>query len=205
MLIGYPVALGSVGFAFHRGGGRLFALLAYVLVAFPAILITIAISSDAGFIPLGIGIAGVVGLGYYGYVTRHRTPDRRVRRLRSYFVPPRGPTAKAVTAADVVGAWQFYVDAASQTVDIVFHEDGTFTQVLTHNRGGRTVCPGGTWKLDGPYVELSSYRTARGGALGSVRWWLGDSGEFLDLFGPDHPDLGTTYRIARTVPVTRTS
>ncbi len=200
MLLGYPVALGSVGFAFARGGGRLFALAAYVLVAGPGILFTVALSGQFGPISLAFGIPGFVGLGYYGYLTRHRGPPPRVRKVWSEFASAPAPTAKTVTARDVVGSWRFYVDAAGQTVDIALGEDGTFTQTLTHNREGPSQCPGGTWKLDGSYVELSSYRTAWGATLCTVRWWLGDTAEGFSLFGSDHPDLGTTYRISKIEP-----
>lgn len=147
-----------------------------------------------------IGIPGVVGLGYYGYLTRHRRPPGRVRRAWPELTLTPGPTAKAVTARDVVGTWRFYVDAAGQTVDIVFREDGTFDQTVTHNRQGSHACPGGTWKLDGSYVELSGYRSAMGDTPRTMRWWIGDSAGGFILFGPDGPNLGATYRISKVDP-----
>lgn len=201
MLLGYPVALISVAVAFAHGGGRLYAYAAYLLVAVPGIFFTIVLSGQFGPIPLAVGIPGFVGLGYFGYLTRHRSPPRKIRKAWPELAFTPGPTGKTVTARDVMGAWRFYVDAAGRTVDIVFREDGTFTQTVTHNREGTRVCPGGTWKLDGPHVELNSYQSVQWAESCTVSWWLGDTADGFALFGPDHPALGIAYRISKVEPM----
>jgi hypothetical protein len=55
------------------------------------------------------------------------------------------------------------------------------------NRGERSDCPGGTWTLDGPHVELSSYRSAVRGVTNCVRWPFGDGLKELVLFAKDDP------------------
>jgi hypothetical protein len=95
--------------------------------------------------------------------------------------------AGAVRPEDVLGPWRFYVDAATSTVIIDLHGDGRYTQVIAGNDGERIECPGGGWTLDGPYVELTAYRSAARSVTQGVRWFFGQWDKGLVLVAKDDP------------------
>jgi hypothetical protein len=99
---------------------------------------------------------------------------------------------------DLVGCWQFYLDSATRTVSIDFRPDGTFTQSISPNQGGIQQCPGGTWRLEGPKVQLQGYITAAEGTSQERAWWMIDapSGD-LALFGGDGPDAQSFFCMRR--------
>jgi len=94
------------------------------------------------------------------------------------------PTARRLRPADVLGAWQFYIDAAARTVTVELQAGGSFRQTIT-GRGQRIVCPGGTWTLDGAHLQLDCYRSALRGGTTRVRWVFGDWEYELVLFAQD--------------------
>lgn len=107
------------------------------------------------------------------------------------------PTGNPVTADDLVGRWQFYLDRASSTVRIDFRPDGTFAQTILANQGGFRECPGGTWRLEGALVHLTGYATAAEGISQSRTWWMIDTPTGLALFGGNSPDTQSFFRMQR--------
>jgi len=101
------------------------------------------------------------------------------------YAPPLStdPTQKPVSVADVAGPCEFYLDEASSTVVVDFNPDGTFAQTVMPNRGGAQRCPGGTWRLEGPLVQLTGYVTAKEGIPQAKTWWMVDTSQGLALFG----------------------
>lgn len=144
-----------------------------------------------------LGLVFLVGLslvvaGFY-YVMRASA-------LADGFDPlpsPSGPTNRPVTADDLLGRWQFYVDSASRTVTLDFLPDGTFTQTIVANRGGTQECPGGTWGLDGASVHLTGYVTAGDGSPHPRTWQIVDTPFGPALYGGDGPDAKTFFCIRR--------
>ena len=136
--------------------------------------------------PLVVGVVAAVGLGAYGLVrARYGVAGNGPSLLGAF---SREPTSNAVTRDDVAGRWQFYSDAASKTVRLDFRPDGTYGQTIVDNRGQTTHCPGGTWTLFGPHVELTGYVSAREGTTESMTWWMVDGPAGLSLYGGDDPD-----------------
>jgi hypothetical protein len=115
-----------------------------------------------------------------------RTRRSLVRYKRRQLVTD--PTSKPVGPDDVAGKWQFYLDDLSKTVTLRFHADGTYEQTMADLHGATTQCPGGTWTLSGPYVELAGYVSARRGTTESMRWRMIDTPSGLGLFGGDDPE-----------------
>ena len=101
------------------------------------------------------------------------------------YAPPLStdPTNKPVSVADVVGPWRFYLDEATSTVVVDFHADGTFAQTIASNRGEVKECPGGTWRLEGPLIQLSGYVTTKEGIAETRTWWMVDTSEGPAVFG----------------------
>jgi hypothetical protein len=145
-------------------------------------------SSDALGIPAFVaGVAASVCLGWWGYrLQRSRLRSSLGELLLATLATP-VPSPRALRPADVVGPWQFYVDAAGSMVTVDLHPDGRYTQVIVGNRGERSDCPGGTWTLEGPQVELTSYRSAVRAETDRVRWLFGDWQKELVLFAKDDP------------------
>jgi hypothetical protein len=106
------------------------------------------------------------------------------------------PTSKPVTADDLIGRWEFYVDRASVTMRLDLRPDGTFGQTMIFNRGGMRQCAGGTWKLEGPLVQLTGYHAAGDSAAQPRTWWMVDTQSGLALRGSDDPD-GPPFCIQR--------
>lgn len=101
---------------------------------------------------------------------------------------PTGPTSTAVTAADLVGQWQVYLDNVCQTVRIEFQPDGTFTQTMIANQGNVQRCPGGTWSLEGALVRVTGYVATGDSAGRNLTWWLIDTPAGLALYGGESPN-----------------
>jgi len=101
------------------------------------------------------------------------------------YAPPLStdPTQKPVSVADVVGPWRFYLDEVASTVVVDFKADGTFRQTIMPNQGGARQCPGGTWRLEGPLVQLSGYVTAKEEASEPRTWWIVDTSAGPAVFG----------------------
>ncbi len=95
--------------------------------------------------------------------------------------------ARAVRPEEVLGRWRFYVDAATSTVTLDLHGDGRYAQFIVGNDGERIECPGGAWTLEGPYVELTSYRSAARKVTRDVRWLFGPWEKELVLLANDDP------------------
>ena len=131
-----------------------------------------------------------VCLGWWGYRRQRSRPrESPVEMLLAALAAP-VPSPRALRPEDVLGPWQFYVDAATSMVIVDLHADGRYTQVIVGNRGEQSDCPGGTWTLEGPQVELTSYRSAVRAVTDRVRWLFGDWQKELVLFAKDDP-LGT--------------
>lgn len=134
-----------------------------------------------------VGVAVSVCLGWWGYrLQRGRPRASPVEMLLATLAAP-VPTLRALRPEDVLGPWQFYVDAAASMVTVDLQADGRYTQVIIDNRGERTGCPGGTWSLEGPQMELTSYRSAVRAVTDRVRWLFGDWQKELVLFAKDDP------------------
>ena len=190
----------STAYAFHSGRGRFYAWAACVLL-----LLEIAPAAIFSMHPVPLGIlAGVVALGGFGGLTRHRRPKERSapRLLRPVDNPM--PTSRPVTPGDLVGEWSYYVDAVASTVIVRFRADGTYGQEIVASGGGRMECPGGTWALDGPWIELTGYQSATSGTIDRVRWFFADSPAGLALFGTDRPGFQTPFHVLRIDPEAQT-
>jgi hypothetical protein len=143
--------------------------------------------NGAGPALLVTGVAVSVGLGWWGYrVQRSAVGEPPAKTLLAMLAAP-VPSARAVRPEDVLGPWRFYADAAASTVTVDLGADGRYSQIIVLNRGERIDCPGGTWTLDGPYVELTSYRSALRAVTERVRWFFGDWEQHLVLFAKDDP------------------
>jgi len=87
-------------------------------------------------------------------------------------------------------------------VIVRFRADGTYGQEIVTSGGGRTACPGGTWALDGPGVELTGYRSPTAGTIDRLRWFFAESPVGLALFGTDHPGFQKPFHVFRIDPGT---
>jgi hypothetical protein len=143
-----------------------------------------------GPVVFSVGVALSVCLGWAGCKVSHRRPASEITA-----VPV--PSLREIRPEDVLGSWQFYVDAASRTVTIDLRSDGRYAQVIVPNCGELVDCPGGTWSLEGPYLNLSSYRSALRDSVQSVRWIFGDWQNELVLLAKDDPLAETTLQARR--------
>jgi hypothetical protein len=142
----------------------------------------------AGFV-LGVTIS--VCLGWLGYRVQRNMPREPSADLLLATLAAPVPSERAIGPEDVLGPWQFYVDAATSTVTIDLQADGHYRQVIVGNGGRRIDCPGGTWTLDGSYLELDSYRSAVRATTERVRWFFGDWEQDFVLFAKDDPQSET--------------
>lgn len=169
------------------------------------LLLTIATLASCGIRGPGIpvfvvGVAGSVCLGWWGYrMQRNRTRESPEELLLAALAAP-VPTPRAIRPEDVLGPWQFYVDTAASMVIVDLQADGRYTQVILGNGGDRSDCPGGTWTLEGPQVELTSYRSAVRAVTDRVRWLFGDWQQELVLFAKDDPQGTRTLLGQRRTP-----
>lgn len=133
------------------------------------------------------GVAVSVSLGWWGYTRQRRGPRASpVESLLATLAAP-APPGRTLRPEDVLGAWQFYVDAATSMVIVDLQPDGRYTQVIVGNRGERQEGPGGTWTLEGAQVELSAYRSAVRAMTDRARWLFGEWQRELVLFAQDDP------------------
>ncbi len=152
-----------------------------------------------GLSVLVLGVVVSVCLGWWGCRARRRRPrESSAETLLAMLAAP-VPSTTAVRPEEVWGPWRFYVDAAASTVIIDLHGDGRDTQVIVDNAGERIECPGGAWTVDGPYVELTSYRSAARKVTQDARWFFGQWEKGLVLFAKDDPQGGTTLLGLRAV------
>jgi hypothetical protein len=139
-------------------------------------------------VPGGVCLLVLVILALSSYGSRRKRRSSTDALLAETVEPV--PTARTIGAEDVLGPWRFYADAAASTVTIELSADGRYRQVILRNDGRQIECPGGTWALDGPYLELGDYRIAPGGATERVRWFFGDWQGALALFASNGADGG---------------
>lgn len=109
-----------------------------------------------------------------------------------------GPTSKVVTAADLVGAWRMDLTGPARTVTITFDPGGTYAEAISQGGGPVRECPGGTWRLEGPYVDLKGYVSAGTGETFPTRWYFVGDPPFL--FGGDHPDPDSFWPMTKVSP-----
>jgi hypothetical protein len=170
-------------------------------------VLTLAITTMASCDPDGPGpavfaleVAASVCLGWLGYkVQRRRVGDS----LAEMPLPTPVPSARVIRPEDVLGPWRFYIDAVTSTVTVDLQADGRYTQVIVGNCGKPIDCPGGAWTLEGPHLELTSYRSAVRKVTKRVRWFFGDWQKDLVLFAKDDPQgktmlLGLRYTAVAT-------
>ena len=134
-----------------------------------------------------VGVVLSVWLIWLGY---RAPPYSRVESPADLFLPSLrapNPLARAVREEDVFGPWQFYVDAAASTVTVDLQAGGRYTQTIVPTCGERIDCPGGTWTLDGPYVDLTGYRSAVRETMHRVRWFFSEGKNDLTLWAKDDP------------------
>ncbi len=182
----FLVAIGATIYAFYSGDGRGCAFCTYVIISLQLVLGAAAAMESTGIVPFIITLAAVASLGAYG-VIRARRPAAELE-VPAPTASSARPTSAPVTVNDVVGRWQYYVDALSRTVTIHFHEDGTYTETITDNRGDSTRCQGGTWSLSGANVELTDYVAADERTIELITWRMIDTLSGLRLYGGDDPD-----------------
>jgi hypothetical protein len=140
---------------------------------------------------LAVGVVVSVGLGWSGYRLERARPRRSSAEAILATLAAPTPSVQAVRAEDVIGPWQFYVDAATSTVTVELLPDGRYTQLILGNHGRAVDCPGGTWTLEGPYVELNAYRSAARAVVERVRWFFGTWRKERVLFARDDPQAET--------------
>ncbi len=183
-------------FAFHLDWTRTHAgIVAVFLGILLLVASTIASSqSDApAAVVLGPGVVMSVGLGWWGYKAHRRGPREPLGETLLAMLAAPVPSARRLRPVDVLGTWRFYVNAATSTVTVRLEADGRYTQAILGNRGERVNCPGGTWTLAGPYLDLSSYHSAMRKVTGRARWFFGDWQKDLVLFAKDDPDSPTMW------------
>jgi hypothetical protein len=134
------------------------------------------------------GVIASVWLGWLGFKLRHR---RTCGSTAEIPLPSPAPSARTILPEDMLGPWQFYIDAAASTVTVDLQADGRYTQAIVGFCGERTDCPGGTWTLEGPYLDLTSYRSALRNVTERVRWFFGDWQKDWILFAKDDPQTET--------------
>jgi hypothetical protein len=133
------------------------------------------------------GVALSVCLGWWGYRLQRSRPRGSSGAILLAMLAAPAPSRRTLRPEDVLGPWQFYVAAAASMVTVDLQADGRYTQVIVGHRGERSDCPGGTWTLDGPQVELTSYRSAVRAVTDRVRWLFGDWQKELVLLAQDDP------------------
>jgi hypothetical protein len=184
------VTLGGMIYWFTLGRGRRF--LGFMGMAFAVVLAAIVIFASCGSLGLGpfvllTGVAVSGGVGWLGYkLNGWIPPEPSPEPILAAAMTP-APTVRALSPADVLGQWRFYVDAAACTVTIDLQPGGRYQQVVIGNSSKRNDACEGQWTLDGPNLELSAYHSATQGDTGRVRWYFGDCESGLVLFVKDDP------------------
>ena len=78
--------------------------------------------------PARLGALAVVLLGWVGYSARRRgTSAASADAILAALAEPT-PSARDLRPDDVLGRWQFYVDAAASTVTVDLQPDGRYIQ-----------------------------------------------------------------------------
>jgi hypothetical protein len=172
-----------------------------MLLALLGLAITIIVSfgpNNPGPFGFVLGVLLSVCLAWLGYrVQRNARYESSAEVFLPTLVAPL-PAAHALRSDEVLGPWQFYVDAAASTVTVDLQSGGRYTQVIVPTCGERIECPGGTWTLDGPYVELTAYRSALRETMQRVRWFFGEGQNDLTLWAKDDPQ-GETELLGQRV------
>ena len=182
------------------GSGRRFPGFALIFLGLLALAGTVKMScglNDPGTAVFSLGVTASVCLGWAGYRLQRRPPRRSSADILLATLVESAPSARPVRPEEVLGPWQFYVDAAAGTVTVDLQDDGHYTQVIERNCGERIGCPGGTWTLDGAYLELTSYRSAVRNATQFVRWFFGEWQNELVLYAKDDPQSEGTLLAQR--------
>jgi len=204
MIVGVPVALAAVTAAFWRGTGLVMSFVAFAFVSLQVLFLSIPFGFEFGpAVPL-LAVVMLAALGWFG-VHRLRNPVPQLAMAGAWhgarslaadsaspfaeFSPPGAsppsPTASPVDVESVIGRWQFYCDATCRTVVLHFRDDGTYTQTVIDNRGDITPYPGGTWRLDGPDVEVTGYVAAGQESGLPMTWPMVDTPAGVRLYGGD--------------------
>ena len=186
------LAGGFYWFIFGRGRRYLGLLVMFFAGALLAIAGIVAYHSDY-LAPLILlpGIAVSAGVGWLGYKLRGwLPPEPSPEPILAAIIAPT-PTTRALSPVDVLGQWRFYVDAAASTVTIDLQPGGRYRQAIASNSSKKNVACDGQWKLDGPNLELSAYRSATQDETGLARWYFGECEGGLILFVKDDPQAET--------------
>lgn len=141
--------------------------------------------SGPGPVAFAIGLTISVWLGWWGYKELRAGPRKSSAAAP---LPTPAVSTRSVGPKDVIGRWRFYIDAITSTVTIDLRSDGSYSQVVVNNLGRQIDCPGGLWTLDGPYMNLTSYRSATRDAIALAQWFFGDWQNSLVLFAKDDPE-----------------
>jgi hypothetical protein len=132
-------------------------------------------------------VLGVLTLVLFGLARRGQSQHRlNLNDIQAAIESPT-PAEREIPWEDVLGAWRFYVDAAMCMVTIELQPDGRYRQRGINHVGGSAEYSSGTWKLDGPYLELSNYRSMTRSVAGRACWFFGDLQNVLVLFAKDDP------------------
>ncbi len=194
VFLGLPCAVIGVVSWFAGGWGRRYPAVAPMLLGVVWLMIATATSSSPdgpGATLFALEVAGAVGLGWWGYARqRRRGGAASVEMLLATLAAPT-PSLRTIRSEDVIGRWQFYVDAATSTVTVDLQADSRYAQTIMGNGGETVDCPGGTWILNGSHLELTSYRSAARAVTECVRWFFGDWQNDLVLFAKDDPQAET--------------
>jgi hypothetical protein len=177
-----------------------------LLMVFAAGLLAIAgiVAYQSGYMATVVllpGIAVSFGVGWLGYKLRGWIPPEPPPDPILAAVMAPTPTTRALSPADVLGEWRFYVDAATSTVTVELLPGGRYRQAIVGNSskcnayrqaivGNSSKCNAtcdGQWTLDGPNLELDAYHSATQGETGRVCWYFGDCEGGLILFVKDDP------------------
>jgi hypothetical protein len=193
--------LGGAVYWFTLGGGRRhLGVLVMVFAAAMLAIVAFASCGSSGLGPLFLlpGIAVCVGIGWLGYKLRGWIPPEPSPDPILAAVMAPTPTTRTLGAADVLGQWRFYVDAAASTVTVDLQPGGRCRQTILGNSSKRDATCDGEWSLDGPNLELSTYRSVTRDETGRVRWYFGDCENGLILFVKDDPQAEAMLVARRT-------
>ena len=183
---------GFYWFGFGRGRHYLGILVMVFAAALLAIAGMIAYNfADLWPTILLVGVAVSSGVGWLGYKLRGWIPPEPSPEPILAAVMAPTPTTRTLGPHDVLGQWRFYVDAAASTVTVELLAGGRYQQVIVGSSSKRNATCDGQWTLDGPYLELSAYRSAMLDETSVARWYFGDCEGGLILFVKDDPKAET--------------
>ena len=179
---------GFYWFGFGRGRHYLGILVMVFAAALLAIAGMIAYNfADLWPTILLVGVAVSSGVGWLGYKLRGWiTPEPSPEPILAAVMAPT-PTTRTLGPHAVLGQWRFYVDAAASTVTVELLAGGRYQLVIVGSSSKRNATCDGQWSRDGPYLELSAYRSAMLDETSVARWYFGDCEGGLILFVKDDP------------------